>query len=112
MDWLTEKALEIIGGVAQDIVKPVYEDAVQPAARVTGKALSTVLNCFNMLLAPLERAQLSSVAKTEAFRRSLEKKYNLISSEERREPDLKVIYQIADRHENRTDKSVQRVRPA
>ena len=94
---MTEKALEIIGGVAQDIAKPVYEDAVQPAARVTGKALSTVLNCFNMLLAPLERAQLSSAAKTEAFRKSLEKKYNLISPEDRREPELKVVYQIADR---------------
>ena len=91
------KAFEIVGGVAQDIAKPVYEDAVQPAARVTGKALSTVLNCFNMLLAPLERAQLSSAAKTEAFRKSLEIKYELIPPEERKEPELKVVYQIADK---------------
>ena len=91
------KVGEAIEGIAKEVVKPVYEDIAQPAAKVTGKALSTVLNCFNLLLAPLERAQLSSAAKTEAFRKSLEEKYELIPSDKRQEPDLKVVYQIADK---------------
>jgi len=40
------------------------------------------------------RFQLASAAKTEAFRISLEKKYEQIPPEIRQEPDLKIAYQI------------------
>jgi hypothetical protein len=83
--------------IAKEVVKPAYEDVVQPAARASGKALGTVMNCFNMLLAPLERAQLASEAKTEAFRKSLENKFEKIPIEKRQEPDLKTVYQISDK---------------
>lgn len=42
-------------GVVSDLVKavPVYQDAVQPAARELGKGLETVAKAVNMALAPL-----------------------------------------------------------
>ena len=42
-------------GVVTDLVKavPVYQDAVQPAARELGKGLETVAKAVNMALAPL-----------------------------------------------------------
>ena len=80
-----------------EISSKAYDDIAQPATRATGKALGTIFNCFNLLLAPLERAQLSSAAKTEAFRKSLEQKYDSIPTDELQEPDLKIVYQIADK---------------
>jgi hypothetical protein len=94
---MNNNKLNPIVDATKEIVKPAYEDVIQPTAKATGKALGTVMNCFNMLLAPLERAQLSSVAKTEAFRKSLEKKYETIPEDSRQEPALKTVYQIADK---------------
>jgi len=87
----------IIAEATKELVKPVYDDGLKPGVKATGKALGTILDCFNMLLAPLERAQLASVAKTEAFKRSLEMKYDEVPHEMKKEPDLKTVYQIADK---------------
>ena len=92
-----EKAIDVATTMAETLAKPVYEDAAQPAARAVGKTLGTVLNCFNMLLSPLERAQIASSAKTEAFRKNLERKYESIPQEDRKEPDFKIVYQIMDK---------------
>ena len=50
-----------------------------------------------MLLAPLERAQLASAAKTKAFYKNLEEKYESIPPDKRQEPDLKIVHQISDK---------------
>jgi uncharacterized protein YciU (UPF0263 family) len=72
-------------------VPDVYKDAVQPAAQAGGHALGTLMNAFNMLLAPLERAQLRSEAKTERLRQELAKGFEEIPEERRVEPPLEVI---------------------
>ena len=84
---------EIIKGLAKDI----YDDALKPSTQAIGTALGTVSNCLNMLLAPLYRRQLASKDKTKAFMMSLEEKYEDIPIHDRKEPDLKVVYQIAER---------------
>ena len=86
-----------ISDTTKELIKPIYDDVAHPSASAVGKALGTVTNCLNMLLAPLERAQLTSAAKTEAFRKSLEIKYQVIPEDRRQEPPLKIVYQIADK---------------
>ena len=86
-----------VAEAAREIAKPVYDDLAHPAASAVGKALGMVANVLNMLLAPLERWQLASAAKTEEFQRSLAKKYEQIPEDKRKEPDLKIVYQIADK---------------
>jgi len=83
--------------VTKEIAKPAYEDGLQPVVKATGRALGTVMDVFNLILAPLERAQLASAAKTEAFRKSLREKYDKIPPEKRQEPDLKSVCQINDK---------------
>ena len=80
---MTNPIEPIIVDAAKTLANPIYEDAVQPAMKASGKAVGTIVNCLNMLLAPLERAQLASAAKTEAFRKSLEEKYEQIPVDRR-----------------------------
>jgi len=82
---------EIIGEAAKEIIKPAYEDLAQPAAQASGKALGTLMNAFNLLLAPLERANLRSEAKTERLRQELAKGFEEIPPERRVEPPLEVV---------------------
>ena len=78
------KAVEVVG---EGIVLP----AVQPSAQAGGKALGTLMNAFNLLFAPLERAHLRSEAKTERLRRELAKGFEEIPPERQVEPPLEVV---------------------
>jgi len=89
-DLATAAATEGIKQVGQ-VVPDVYKDAVQPAAQAGGHALGTLMNAFNMLLAPLERAQLRSEAKTERLRQELARGFEEIPEERRVEPPLEIV---------------------
>ncbi len=43
---------EAVSAVAQAV--PIYDDAVQPAAKELGKGLTTIMKTVNVALAPLE----------------------------------------------------------
>jgi len=65
---LATKAIEVVG---KDLCDGVVLPIVQPAAQASGHALGTLMNVFNLLLAPLERAQIRSQDKTDRLRRKL-----------------------------------------
>jgi len=81
---IATKGIEVVG-------EKLYDDAVQPPAQAAGHALGTLMNVFNVLFAPLERAHIRSEAKTERLRRELEKGFEEIPEENRVEPPLEVV---------------------
>ena len=89
MDKLPGEELIKVG--IEKVGEPLYKDAVQPAAQAGGHALGTLMNVFNLLFAPLERANMRSQAKTERLRRELEKGYEEIPEKQRVEPPLEVV---------------------
>jgi len=48
----TKNVIDAIGGIVKAV--PVYQDAIQPAAKELGKALGTATKSLNVLLAPIE----------------------------------------------------------
>jgi len=105
-DLATAVATEGVKQVGQ-VVPDVYKDAVQPAAQAGGKALGTLMNAFNMLLAPLERAQLRSEAKTERLRQELAKGFEEIPEERRVEPPLEIVGPALESLKYVTDEKLQ-----
>jgi len=104
-DLATAAATEAIKAVGQD----VYRDAVQPAAQAGGHALGTLMNAFNMLLAPLERAQLRSEAKTERLRQELTDGFKEIPEERRVEPPLEIVGPTLESLKYVTDEELQKL---
>lgn len=93
MNAIDPTATVIIEGikVVGQVVPDVYRDAVQPTAQASGHALGILMNVFNLLLAPLERAQIRSESKTERLRRELAKGFEEIPIERQQEPPLEII---------------------
>ena len=92
---------------AGQIVPDVYKDAVQPAAQASGHALGTLMNVFNLLLAPLERAQIRSQDKTDRLRQKLAEGFEEIPPERRVEPPLEVVGPALEKLKYVTDKELQ-----
>jgi len=81
---------ELIKAGIEQVGKEVYDD-VRPPVQAASHALTTLMNAFNLLLAPLERAQLRSEAKTERLRQELARGFEEIPEERRVEPPLDVV---------------------
>ena len=72
-------------------IEVVAEPLLKPPAEAAGHALTTLINVFNMVLAPLERAQIRSQDKTDRLRAELAKGYEEIPEENRVEPPLEIV---------------------
>lgn len=80
-----------LDNIDTNLANKAYGDLAQPAFKQAGDAFGTVVGMLNVLVAPLERFQLESKAKTERFKQDLSKKYNLIPSEKIIEPPLNIV---------------------
>jgi len=81
---------ELITEGIKAVGKEVYAD-VRPPVEAAGHALGTLMNVFNLLLAPLERAQIRSQDKTDRLRQKLAEGFEEIPPERRVEPPLEII---------------------
>lgn len=77
--------------VDSNLMKKTYDDLLQPGVQQVGKTLGTVTSVINTILAPVERYNLSSAAKTERFKQDLQKKYEQIPPDKVVEPSINII---------------------
>ena len=76
---------------AKELLPKAYDDIAHPPAEQLGKALGTLSGIINMLLAPIERAQLKSQEKTRRIVEELVKSYEEIPEEQRVEAPINLI---------------------
>ncbi|MCL2397272.1 MAG: DUF4393 domain-containing protein [Defluviitaleaceae bacterium] len=69
----------------------------RPAMKSASQALTTVIDCVNLVLSPLRLANLVLGAQMDKVWRSLAEKYEKIPPEMCQEPDLKIVHQISDK---------------
>lgn len=98
------KAIEVVG---KDLCGGVVLPIVQPAAKASGQALGTLMNVFNLLLAPLERAHIRSQDKTDRLRKKLEDGADDIPLESRVEVPLDISGPALEAMKYTTDMSLE-----
>lgn len=83
---------DLVLEIAKQVAKDVYEDGLQPAVKEAGGVLGTLFGFINnVVFHPLKKLSMSFAAKTEAFARQLEEKYQNIPKENRCDAPVNIL---------------------
>jgi hypothetical protein len=97
---MTKDKIEGVAEAVAGIVKavPIYQDAVQPAAKEVGKALKTVGGVINVALAPVAAMVFGFNVIKEGLNKRLEKRLSTISPEDIIIPKLQVVGPLIEKY--------------
>jgi hypothetical protein len=89
---MEDKSVEGIANAVKGIVEavPVYQDAVQPAAKEVGKSLHTVAKTVNIALAPLRAVVWGFDQMEEFLQRRLTEKLSGVSPDRIQQPSISI----------------------
>ncbi|MFZ2226436.1 MAG: DUF4393 domain-containing protein [Candidatus Moraniibacteriota bacterium] len=84
--------------LAKEVIKPVYEDAIKPAALEVGQSLRTISGMINVALTPVAVMVHGFKIIEENLKTRLENKLSNVKSENIVEPPLSVVGPLIDKY--------------
>lgn len=103
---MNKDEIEALAQVANEVIKPVYEDGLKPATQELGKSLQTVTGVINVALMPISVMVHGFKEVEQKLKDGLSKKLNGIDKSQIVEPPLNVVGPLLEKYKYNHDQSV------